>query len=328
MLNVTAAIIEKNGKVLAARRKAGLHLAGYWEFPGGKLEDGETPEECLHRELVEEFNIDSSIGMFVGESVFDYGSKVVRLLAYQVKHLEGVFQLIDHDELRWLSMDELNEVKWAPADIPLVKQYKALTSTSSYYRVNATSYCEETVDYDLLDIYPQFLEHLPDNAHILDLGCGAGRDSKAFLNAGYIVTAMDASRDVAAYAEEIIGQPVLVNRFQEMSFCDQFDGVWASASLLHCTREQITDVLHRVGQSLKSNGVAYMSFKWGDEETFDDRGRYFNNYTLESLHKLIGNIACLEIIKEWTENKLLREDKQKWVNVLVRRIEPILEEES
>ena len=149
MLNVTAAIIEKEGRVLAARRRAGSHLAGYWEFPGGKLEEGETPEVCLRRELTEEFKIDSNIGLFVGESIYDYGTKVIRLMAYLVEHIEGEFELIDHDDMRWLSLDELNEVNWAPADIPLVEKYKTLASTSEYYRTNAASYCEETVDFDL-----------------------------------------------------------------------------------------------------------------------------------------------------------------------------------
>jgi len=325
MLIVTAAIIEKEGKVLAARRKPGSHLAGYWEFPGGKLEDGETPEECLRRELAEEFKIDSCIGIFVGESIYDYGTKVIRLMAYLVNHVGGEFELIDHDDLRWLGLDELDDVNWAPADIPLVEQYKALASTSEYYRANATNYCDETIDFNLLDLYPRFLEHVPKKGHILDLGCGSGRDSRAFLDAGYIVTAMDASDDVATYAEKTIRQPVLVKSFQDISFCEQFDGVWACASLLHCPRSQIVDVLERIALSLKPNAVAYMSFKWGETESFDDEGRYFNNYTLASLHKLIDQMTNLEMIDDWVESKQLRGAEQKWVNILVRRIAPTCE---
>ena len=289
-------------------------------IPGGELEDGETPEVCLRRELAEEFKIDSNIGSFVGESIYDYGTKVIRLMAYMVEHVDGEFELIDHDDLRWLSLDELNDVNWAPADIPLVEQYKSLTSTSEYYRTNAASYCNETINIDLHDIYPRFLENIPQKGHILDIGCGSGRDSKVFLDAGYGVTAMDASHDVAIYAEKTIGQPVMVSSFHEISFFNQFDGVWACASLLHCHRSQIVGVLGRVALSLKSNGVAYMSFKWGVDETIDDRGRYLNNYTLESIHDLLSQIETFEIIENWIEIKQLRNMEQKWVNVLVRRI--------
>lgn len=125
MIDVTAAIIVKDDKVLAARRGPGKHLEGYWEFPGGKLEPFETPENCLERELSEEFAIRAVVGAFIGESQYDYGSKIVRLLAFEVEHLSGEFKLIDHDELRWLAYDELFSVDWAPADIPLVELYCA-----------------------------------------------------------------------------------------------------------------------------------------------------------------------------------------------------------
>lgn len=121
---VAAAIIVKGNKVFAARRKAGKHLAGYWGFPGGQLENGKTPEHCLARELKEEFNIIAHIGAFVGESIYDYGTKFVRLMAFKVDHLAGDLKLIDSDEIRWLALDELESVLWAPADISLVEQYK------------------------------------------------------------------------------------------------------------------------------------------------------------------------------------------------------------
>jgi len=122
MITVTAAIIEKNGLILAARRKPGSHLAGYWEFPGGKVEDGETREQCLARELEEEFGIDCQVGEFLAESIYDYGTKVIRLIGYRVQHLGGSFHCRDHDQIIWLPVRELPSLKWAPADIPLVKK--------------------------------------------------------------------------------------------------------------------------------------------------------------------------------------------------------------
>lgn len=125
MIVVTAAIIEKNGLVLAARRREGKHLAGYWELPGGKLENGESPEHCLARELKEEFDVETSIGTFFEENVHDYGGgKIVRLLAYHVKHIKGEYKLIDHDKIEWLSPESLGTLRWAPADIPLVEKYQ------------------------------------------------------------------------------------------------------------------------------------------------------------------------------------------------------------
>lgn len=119
-IDVAAAIILGDDKVFAARRKPGIHLAGYWEFPGGKIENGETPEQCLFRELQEELCVTTEVGDYIGESLYDYGTKVVRLIGYHVKHIDGKFELNDHDELRWLAVEELDSVEWAPADIPLV----------------------------------------------------------------------------------------------------------------------------------------------------------------------------------------------------------------
>ncbi len=320
VIDVTAAIIEKNGRVLAARRKSGSHLAGFWEFPGGKLEEGETAKECLQREMAEEFGISVKIGRFVGESVYDYGSKTVRLLAFYVNHVAGRFQLIDHDELRWLSLEELSQIEWAPADIPLVEQYKALSSTSAYYENNAQTYCNETANFDMSELHRLFLANLSNGSHILDLGCGSGRDSKAFLAAGYKVTAVDFSAEVAAFAERVINQPVIVAPFQELTFNNDFEAVWVCASLLHCPQRQIENVLSLIARALVTNGVAYMSFKWGEEETYDKRGRYFNNYTNSSLAAVIHKVTSLTILDIWSDVKPLRDGEQKWVNALVKKV--------
>ena len=122
MLHVTAAIIQREGKILAARRKPGAHMAGFWEFPGGKIEPGESPEECLRRELKEELSIDAAIGSFFEESCYDYGTKQVRLLCYYAEYLSGTFSLSDHDEIKWLPVGQLLQLNWAPADIPVVKK--------------------------------------------------------------------------------------------------------------------------------------------------------------------------------------------------------------
>lgn len=120
MITVTAAILQRDGKVLAARKKPGTHLEGLWEFPGGKVEENESPEQCLARELREELGIGAEIGSFFAESCYDYGIKKVQLLAYFADFTHGKLSLCDHDRVQWLEPLELDTLSWAPADRPIV----------------------------------------------------------------------------------------------------------------------------------------------------------------------------------------------------------------
>lgn len=122
VITVTAAIIIKDNAILAARRQYGSHMAGYWEFPGGKLEPGESEEQCLLRELQEEFNVKCSIERFFMESVFDYGTKKIKLRSYIASHLSGTFECRVHDALTWLPVQHLDSLNWAPADLPIVEK--------------------------------------------------------------------------------------------------------------------------------------------------------------------------------------------------------------
>lgn len=120
IVNVTAAILEKGGKFIIAQRKSNDHLSGKWEFPGGKIEPGETPEECLSRELKEEFNIDVTIGDHLGSNIHHYDHISINLMAYRASWIGGTITMIDHKGYRWVTIDQLNEFDFAPADIPFV----------------------------------------------------------------------------------------------------------------------------------------------------------------------------------------------------------------
>ena len=122
MKRVTAAVLEKDGRVLLARRRAGDALAGKWEFPGGKLEEGETPEACLARELAEEFGIAAEIGAFVCSIEFEYRHFHVELLAYRARHVSGEFVLNDHSEIAWVKPEDVLSYDLASADVPVAKE--------------------------------------------------------------------------------------------------------------------------------------------------------------------------------------------------------------
>jgi len=117
---VTAAIINNNGKILIAKRSQRKHLGGYWEFPGGKIEPNETPEVCLKREIAEELKINIHIDSFFTENEYSYDKVRISLKSYLCTFISGEIQLIDHDEVRWVNIEQLNSFNFAPADRPIV----------------------------------------------------------------------------------------------------------------------------------------------------------------------------------------------------------------
>ena len=126
MTTVIAAIILKEGKVLIAQRAQGQNLAGKWEFPGGKVEPGESPEECLVREIREELGIKIEVDEFFGESVYRYDTVVIKLLAYKAVYVDGEYKLTVHSQIKWVKPDELDNYDLAPADIAFVKKLKEI----------------------------------------------------------------------------------------------------------------------------------------------------------------------------------------------------------
>lgn len=127
MKQVTAAVIILNKKVLLTRRKHGEALSGYWEFPGGKIEEGETPQACLERELKEELNLNTRAGLILAKSEYHYAHGAFKILALLTEILDnGDFTLSVHDKAEWVDLDDLLNYKLAPADIPIANKIKAL----------------------------------------------------------------------------------------------------------------------------------------------------------------------------------------------------------
>lgn len=123
-IKVTAAIIIKGNRIFIAQRNQEDELAGKWEFPGGKIEAYESPQKCLKRELFEEFGIDTEVKEYLGESIFDYGNKLIHLSGYFVNHLSGDINLQVHQNYKWIKVQELDKIDWAPADVKLVELLK------------------------------------------------------------------------------------------------------------------------------------------------------------------------------------------------------------
>ncbi len=123
VVKVPCAVIEHEGKILAAQRSATLSLPLKWEFPGGKLEEDETEEEALNREILEELNVAVEIGVRLPLSIRDDGWREIQLVPFVCQLLTFDIQLVDHEEIRWLAPDELYSLDWAEADYAIIKSY-------------------------------------------------------------------------------------------------------------------------------------------------------------------------------------------------------------
>ncbi len=122
-IDVAAAVIEKNGMILIARRKKGDALEGKWEFPGGKVREGEEPEECIVREIREELSLEIKVEEFLCESLYSYPDKTIRLIIFRaVLTDDAAPHLKAHDSILWAHPMELLNYDFAPADIPVVRK--------------------------------------------------------------------------------------------------------------------------------------------------------------------------------------------------------------
>ena len=191
--------------------------------------------------------------------------------------------------------------------------------TVDYYDNNARNYFDSTIDMDMEPLYEQFLPYVPVGGTILDAGCGSGRDTKVFLRRGYVVTAMDASAEMARLAFAYTGLQVFHLRFEEMEFVSAFDGIWASASLLHVPRASMHAVLDKLIAALKVGGICYMSFKLGFGER-NEEGRYFNDQTEVTLTEALLGFPNVSIVEMWTtKDRHPNRADLIWLNCIIRK---------
>lgn len=149
-------------------------------------------------------------------------------------------------------------------------------ATRSFYSRRAASYAADTGDYSVSEHLTRFSALLAQNARVLELGCGSGRDSAWMLSKGLEVHPTDGIAEMAEQASARLGIPVAVLPFAQISALDSYDGVWANACLLHVPRYDLADILQRIQRALKPNGIFYASYKAGQGEGFDGLGRYYN----------------------------------------------------
>jgi superfamily II DNA or RNA helicase/HKD family nuclease len=193
-----------------------------------------------------------------------------------------------------------------------------MISTIAYYDQHATSFFSSTVDVDMSVLHDRFLSGLCPGSIILDAGCGSGRDSKAFLDKGYRVTAFDASEELARLASQHARIDVQVRSFVDVTETASYDGIWACASLLHVLQTDIPQALQCLWSALKPGGAFYLSFKLGTSERVQD-GRHFTDVDEPQLREWFAALANIDSIECWLSADQRPGRTEKWLNALVLR---------
>ena len=195
-----------------------------------------------------------------------------------------------------------------------------MDNTLNYYAKNTEEFIASTLEADMSQTQKKFLALLPKGAHILDLGCGSGRDSLCFIQQGFQVTAVDGSLELAKFASELIGQEVIVADFKDLELPpSSFDAIWASASLLHVHSEDLPGILAKVIDFAKPGAIFYMSFKYGNYE--GERGyRYYTDLDEAGFADFLQKSGRhLEIIEQWVAKDVRPEKPELWLNTLARK---------
>ena len=190
--------------------------------------------------------------------------------------------------------------------------------TKNYYDNNAQGFVDSTFLVDMQSLYQPFLNLLPDFGRILDLGCGSGSDALAFKNMGYKIEAIDYSAELVKQASDLTGIEVRLQSFYDLDEIDTYNGIWACASLLHCERHRLVDVLQRIIQSLKANGVIYMSFKYGDQDREKD-GREFTDLNEQQAGELLDHFNQVSLAKQWISIDKRPDRTEQWLNLLWKK---------
>ena len=194
-----------------------------------------------------------------------------------------------------------------------------VNKTLNYYNQNADSFIEGTVSVNFKEVQDKFLQLLL-GKKILDFGCGSGRDTIYFLKSGFDVTATDGSEELCKYASEYTGIQVKQMLFQDLDDVDYYDGIWACSSILHLSKNELRIVMNKMSRALKSGGIIYTSFKYGNFEG-ERNGRFFTDFTIDEFTDFVKDVKEMAIEEYWiTGDVRPGRGDERWLYLILRKI--------
>ena len=194
-----------------------------------------------------------------------------------------------------------------------------MDQTLRFYDTYTDDFVERTMASDMAGPQGRFLAYIRPGGRILDLGCGAGRDSKAFQDSGSQVEAVDGSAEFVRIASEYTGINVRRMLFQDLDEVERYDGIWACSSILHLPCAELEEVLGKMARALRRRGIVYTSFKYGTEEG-GRSGRYFTNMTEAKMAGLLERISVYDVEEMWvTFDVRPGRGDERWLNMILRK---------
>ncbi len=189
----------------------------------------------------------------------------------------------------------------------------------NYYNEHAKEFYEGSINADMSELINKFTSYLQPGAHILDAGSGVGRDTKTFLEIGFKVSAFDASEVMVKMSTEYTGVLTRLLKFEEMDYENEFDGIWACASLLHVKKEDMEIVFSKLSKALKQNGILFVSYKDRDED-YEKDGRNFSCFTNDEFDIFTQKFEDFKILSKFTTfdvrpNRI----NEKWLNAILKK---------
>lgn len=198
--------------------------------------------------------------------------------------------------------------------------------TLSYYNDQASAYYQQTCAVSLEDIYSQFIDKLTSDSvqTILDVGCGSGRDSAYFANLGFAVTAVDGSVKLLNLAKnncehDIDWLQLSFHEIAKQNWINHFTGIWACASLLHVPFNELPSILNTLVIALKTDGVIYLSFKYGDRERLDG-DRFFCDMNDSRIDQFLTKVPSVTLVKTWKSYDKRYANSTIWFNIIVIKL--------
>lgn len=193
-----------------------------------------------------------------------------------------------------------------------------MNRTIEYYNKNAQEYYNKTVKTDMGSLCDRFLKYVKTGGTIIDIGCGSGRDMKYFIEHGYQAVGIDASYEMCRLARAF-GLEIENISIEEWMPERKYDGIWASASLLHVPLSQIDSFFLKAERCMNTGGIAFISMKAGLKEDYDENGRYFFPFSESILDTILVNHQAFLLRDKWYSDDKLGRNEFQWLNFILEK---------